>query len=128
MSEDPFEEAKRQMMSSGIASDGVNLDGMSIDFDAYLFMAELFEQIAVHRTGDPDCLLIASCRVAPGLAPTMVGDGLVSVWQDKLRYHYNAAHRLRQDHFGLYLDVVTLSEDGGIYVTGLIEATWGAQS
>lgn len=127
MSEDVFDEAKRQMMAAGTPSDGLNLDGMSIDFDAYLFMAELFEHVAVHQTGDPDCLLIASCRVAPGGTPTAVGEALVRVWQGELRYRYNAAHRLRQDHRGVYLDVVTLSDDGGICVTGLIKATWGAQ-
>jgi hypothetical protein len=54
------------------------------------------------------------------------GEALVSIWQDKLRYHYRATHRLRQDSFGVYLDVVTLSDDGGIFVTGLIKATWNA--
>ena len=127
MNEELFEEAKRQMMASGTPSDGPNLSGMGIDFDAYLFMAELFEHVAVHQTGDPDCLLTASCRVARGGTPTAVGEALVSIWQDKLRYHYNAAHRLRQDHLGMYLDVATLSDAGGIFVTGLIAATWSAR-
>jgi len=127
VSEDLFDEAKRQMMAAGVPSDGVNLDGMSIDFDAYLGMAKLFEHAAVHQTGDPDCLLIASCRIAPGGTVAAVGEALVSIWQDKLRYHYRATHRLRQDSFGVYLDVVTLSDDGGIFVTGLIKATWNAQ-
>lgn len=127
MSADLFDEAKRQMMAAGTPSDGPNLDGMSIDFDAYLFMAELFENVAVHRTGDLDCMLTASCRVGPGGTRTAVGEALVNIWQDKLRYHYRAAHRLRQDDFGVYLDVATLTGDGGIFVTGLIEATWNLQ-
>ncbi len=56
----------------------MNLDDMSIDFDAYLSRAKLFEHVAVHQTGDADCLLIASCRVAPGGTPTVVGETLAS--------------------------------------------------
>jgi hypothetical protein len=127
MSEGLFDEAKRQMMTASSPSDGPNLDGMSIDFDAYLFMAELFGTVEVRKTGDPDCLLIASCTVNRGKAPTAVGEALVNIWQDKLRYHYRAAHRLRQDDVGVYLDVATLTDDGGIFVTGLIKATWNHQ-
>lgn len=127
MSEELFDEAKRQMMAAGSPSDGVNLDGMSIDFDAYLFMAGLFERVVIHQTCDSDCLLIASCIVNCGRTPRAVGEALVSIWQDRLRYNYRAAHRLRQDHLGVYLDVVTLSDDGGIFVTGLIKATWSHQ-
>ncbi|GAA1393168.1 hypothetical protein ACFQZ4_37305 [Catellatospora coxensis] len=127
MTEEPFDEAKRQMMTVGSPSDGPNLDGMSIDFDAYLFMAELFEHVAVHQTGDLDCMLIASCTVDHGKTPTVVGEALVDIWQDKLRYHHRAAHRLRQDDFEVYLDVATLTHDGGIFVTGLIKATWNRQ-
>lgn len=127
MSEDLFDDAKRQMMAAGSPSDGPDLDGMSIDFDAYLFMAELFETVEVHKTGDPECKLIASCTVNRRRTPTAVGEALVNIWQDKLRYHYCAAHRLRQDHLGVYLDVVTLTDDGGIFVTGLIKATWNHQ-
>ncbi|MGC1215463.1 MAG: hypothetical protein WA890_29930 [Micromonospora sp.] len=128
MTEELFDEAKRQMMTAGSPSAGDNLDGMSIDFDAYLSMAELFEQITVHQTGDPDCLLIASCTVKPGRTPTGVGEALVHIWQDKLRYHHRAAHRLRQDDLGVHLDVVTLSDDGDIFVTGLIKATWNGRA
>lgn len=43
VSEARFDEAKQQIMAAGSPSDGANLDGMSIDFDAYLFMAGLFD-------------------------------------------------------------------------------------
>jgi hypothetical protein len=121
-----FDEAKQQMMATGTPSDGFDLDGMSIDFDAYLSTANLFEHVAVHQTGDTHCMLLASCRVAPGGTPTTVGEALVGIWQNKLRYHSRAAHRLRQDDLGVYLDVATLS-DSGIFVTGQIAAMWQAR-
>jgi hypothetical protein len=128
MSEELFDDVERQMMAAGSPSDGPNLDGMSIDFDAYLFMAKLFQRVEVQQTGDPKCLLIASCTVEGVQTATAVGEALVNIWQDGLRYDYRAAHRLRQDDIGVYLDVVTLTDDGGIFVTGLIEATWSHQS
>ncbi|GHJ43805.1 hypothetical protein Cs7R123_11470 [Catellatospora sp. TT07R-123] len=119
-----FEQDKRRLMAAGTPSDGDNLTGMSMDFDAYLFMSELFAHVEVRRTGDPDCLLVATCTAAPGATPTSVAEGLVDVWLRHLQYHHRSAHRLRQDAQKVYLDVVTLMSAGGIYVTGLIEAGW----
>lgn len=120
-----FEQEKNRIMASASASAGDSLDGMVIDFEYYLvYTCPSLAEGTITATQDPSCLIVAACIALPDAKPASVAEEISAAWQRDLRYGFGDAHQLRQTPTAVALDFATLTEEGGIYVTGTIAVRW----
>jgi hypothetical protein len=57
-----------------------------------LMASELFEEVEVEMTDNPDALIIALCQFKPDLSEHDVAGTLERIWQDRVRYPFWEAH------------------------------------
>jgi hypothetical protein len=119
-----FDDARRQMMDSGVPSSGDDLLGMKVDFEEHLRRCAGVAAVSVAQTEDPDALITASCVALPVARPPDVAQRLVDTWRRHLRYDYSEAHQLTVTSTAVVLEVITQIDAGDFYVTGTITVRW----
>ena len=112
-------------MASASASAGDDLDGMVIDFEYYLvYTCPSLAEGTIATTQDPSCMIVATCIALPDAKPTSIAEEIRAAWQRNLRYGFGETHQLRQTSTSVAMDFATLTDEGGIYVTGTIVVRW----
>jgi hypothetical protein len=104
-------------------SDGDNLLGFEIDLLAIIENRNLFVAPSVRRTGDPRCILMATCELAePPVPANIVLNTLKEMWLEHLAYRHAEAHSVEVSPEQISLRFVTTTGDtsGDICVTGKI--------
>jgi hypothetical protein len=118
-----FGEAVLRVMRSGPPSGGHDLVGMEMDF--FILLGDLDEllghSVEVQRTEQPECLLRALGRTAPGVSIKEAAEAVRGLWLTKLRYSHFEAHRLSSTENSALLEFVTQIAPDGFFVTGRVE-------
>jgi hypothetical protein len=118
-----FEEAVLRVMRSGLPSGGYDLDGMEMDFFVLLGDLEelLDDSVEVQRSDQPECLIRAVGRTAPGVSVEAAAEAVRELWLTNLRYNHFEAHRLSSTETSALLEFVTQISPDGFFVTGRVE-------
>jgi len=119
--EQEFQQTKSRVMASSVPSSGDNLLGMEIDFDAYLDIDGVLDDVLLRATGDPASLLRGTARGRAGIPLDRIAAELEWVWLFELRYRYLEAHFVHAIESAVTLDFVTQIGPAGFYVTGAFE-------
>lgn len=119
--EQRFQLTKARIMASSVQSRGDDFLGMQIDFDAYLEMTDVLDDVVVRPTGDVVSLLQVTARGRAGVPIGRIAAELEWVWLSELRYRYLEAHTIRSAESTVTLDFVTQIGSPGFYVTGAFE-------
>src|SRR5437867_6564621 len=121
MTPDELTYVKRKIMAQSVPSSGHNLEGMMIDFQHSLEQSRLLTRVRVKKTGDPGCMIEATCQPAANTLtiPEIIAE-VERLWMEELRYQEFEAHALVRADYHESLEFVTESGPGGFYVTGRI--------
>lgn len=111
--------------------DGENMQGYRIDFEHFLSVTELFNDIYFEETGNNVCLLIIKCKLAKkDIQPRLVADTVIEIWKNNLatsNHLYKVELSTETDIHSdkLLLDKFTLTFVSwhSIYLTGRIIVT-----
>ncbi|WP_433351264.1 hypothetical protein ACQP25_43480 [Microtetraspora malaysiensis] len=122
MESSEFLAAKQLLMSEAPSSKGADLDGMVMDFDAYLWHSPVTREVEVHRTGDTNSLIMATCVPVSGRSEAEIATSLEQVWLQDLSYQYFEAHMTTLAEGRVQLDVITQIAPQDFYVTATILA------
>jgi len=82
-----------------------------------LMNSRIFERVQVGHTDDPDRLVAALCRFAPGHSERDVAEMMAWIWRDRVSYPYWEAHSLRVDDAHVEFEAATRKGNNGHYVT-----------
>jgi hypothetical protein len=77
----------------------------------------LFDQVEVGRTSDPDQLIIALCRCAPGVLPWEAAHGLERLWRWAIGDPTWEAHAVSSTDSVMDFEGALTLEDGRHYLT-----------
>jgi hypothetical protein len=121
MTLDELTHLKRKIMARSVPSSGDDLEGMVIDFQHSLEQSRLLTQMCVKKTGDPGCMIEATCQPAANTLtiPEIIAE-IERLWMEELRYQHFEAHAVGRADYDVTLDFITLCEHGSFYVTGSI--------
>src|SRR5229473_1898997 len=118
MTLDELTSVKRKIMARSVPSSGDNLEGMMVDFQHSLEQSRLLTRVRVKKTGDPGCMIEATCQPAANTLtiPEIIAE-VERLWMEELRYQPFEAHALVRADYKEALEFITVS---GFYVTGRI--------
>ncbi len=92
--------------------------------DFFILLGELAEldgeSVEVQRTEQPECLLRAACRAAPGIPLRAAAEAVRREWCVNLRYSFFETHRLRSGDDEV-LEFVTQIGPDALFVTGRVD-------
>lgn len=120
---DDFRAACQRMMQSGFPSSGDNLVGMEMDVFILLGHLDAIEEGSVEARTQPHAerLIVASCSPAATATIEEAVSAVEGLWNNQLRYSYDAAHAWTTDPAGPRLEFITQIAEGGFYVTGAVQ-------
>src|ERR1051326_3428490 len=80
---------RKKIMSQSFPSRGADLAGMQADFDASLDASQLLTDIKVQKTGQPNCLIRAACKLQSDRCTVAeVVAEVERIWMEELRYRH----------------------------------------
>jgi hypothetical protein len=121
MTLDELISVKRKIMARSVPGSGDDLEGMMMDFQHFLEGSNLLAQVGIKKTGDPGCMIEATCQPAAKTLtiPEIIAE-IKRLWMEELRSPHFEAHAVGRADYDVTLDFITLCEHGSFYVTGSI--------
>jgi hypothetical protein len=127
LSLDDFEQLRREICASGLASGGDDLLGMEIDFDAWLQgwadadgAPGLWQNMVVQRHQGAQWLITGRATGRREDADA-IGAELARIWEECLRYPYRAGHTVETAPDQVTLRAVTQMAPGGLWVSAAVQ-------
>lgn len=112
-----FHKMRTAIQSNAFPGSGPDLATMEDNLRELLMASGIFEEVEVEHTDDEDQLLVALCHFKPDYSEHEIAERLESMWQNRVRFPYWAAHGLMVGKEHVEFEAATRNSSTGPYVT-----------
>lgn len=112
-----FEQLRSAVQANVSPSSGAQLMLMESALRDRLEASEVFAELEIGHTDDPDHLLVGLGRYVAGMSADEVADQIEEIWDTKVRYQFWAAHSVEIENDFVEFRAATRPDSTGRYVT-----------
>lgn len=112
-----FHTLRTAVQDNAALPSAVALASLEGDLREMLLSSDLFEEVEVEITDNPDALVIALCQFKPDLGEDEIAASLERIWNDRVRYPFWEAHTTIVAPEHVEFEGATRFSSGGHYAT-----------
>jgi len=112
-----FHTLRTAVQHNAVPPSTVALSSLEGELRDMLLSSDLFEEVEVEITDNPDALVIALCQFKPDCSEDSIAASLEQIWNDRVRYPFWEAHTTIVAPEHVEFEGATRFSSGGHYAT-----------